>query len=109
MVVTVGKALIITILLEFFALLLQKEKRLKIYIVSFTMNIFTNLSLNLFIQTINLQFYDYIVFGLEVLIIFVESIGYYFVTKKKGEAFRISCICNLISYFIGLLFMAYLY
>lgn len=97
------KALVITIIVEMIVLLLIREHQYRIYLISIFINIFTNISLNIMIQFINPKYYYFIVFGLEVMIILIESFGYHLVYRNYKRALIVSLLCNLASFLVGLL------
>ncbi|MDE7213800.1 MAG: hypothetical protein K2N42_04405, partial [Anaeroplasmataceae bacterium] len=71
--------LVLTLLIETIVLVILKERRIKVYVVSIIMNIVTNISLNLigYHLVINsIWLYYIIVILLEILIWFLEGIGY---------------------------------
>lgn len=103
------KALVLTIIIELFALLLQKEKKPLVYLMCIIMNIITNISMNLLIQSIPIHNYDIVVIGLEIIVLIIEYFGYSLVIKSKKVAFNRALLCNLLSYLVGLLLIPFLY
>lgn len=101
------KALVLTITIEILALLIQREKTIKIYFLSIIINIFTNISFNFAIQVFPLN--NYYIIVLEIIIVIIEFLCYYVLIKDIKRAIRISFICNLLSYFIGVLLIPYIY
>lgn len=97
------KALILTIVLELLALLIQKEKKFFVYLVCIIMNIATNISMNFIIQGIPSSKYHIIVLGLEIIVVLIEFMIYLVLLKNKKIAFKRALICNLFSYIGGLL------
>lgn len=99
------KALLITIILELVALLFQRERDYRIYLIVILMNIFTNISFNIGIQFVTIKPFFLVIVGLEILIVLIESIGYYIFYKNCYKAIRVSLICNITSYLLGLLLL----
>ena len=91
-------ALFLTVVLEIFSLLLQREKNKILYILVIIINIFTNLSMNIVLYYIPFKYYYYCLILFEILVIIIEAIILNFVLKDFKKAFRISLINNLISW-----------
>lgn len=98
-------ALVLTILIETICLMLLKEKNKIVYFIEVVINIVTNLSLNLFLQTYyfesNLE-YAFCVIILEAIIFIIEGIIYNIYYKNIKKALQISFILNITSFMIGL-------
>lgn len=103
------KALLLTIVIELVVLLIIKVKDKKIFLASVIINVFTNISLNLIIQTIPGTYYHIAVIGLEIIIVIVEYYLYFFLLRNAKQAIKIAILCNLASYLIGLLLMPFIY
>lgn len=99
------KALIITIFIEILALLLQKEKNYKVYLLSIFINILTNISLNVGIQFINPNNYYLIVGILELIIVIIEASVYNLLYKDYKKSLRVAFLCNVSSYLLGFIFV----
>ncbi len=90
--------LVATIIIEFIVLRLLKENNKKVLLSSVIINILTNLPLNLFVPK------DMVSIGIaEVTIVVIEAIWYYFFVKDIKKALTYSALCNIISFFTGLL------
>lgn len=99
------KALILTILIEGFVILIIK-KNFVFLIYSIIINIITNVSLNLIVnQFVNSELWKYIVVvaALEIVILFVEASIYNIKIKKFKKALLLSLILNLTSFSFGFL------
>lgn len=98
------EALLLTIIIELPLLKLFKEKDSKVYFLSLIMNIVTNLSLNGFLKLIgfsNFIIYLMVVIFLEIIVVFVEALGYMIIYKKFKKSFIVSLVLNLVSAVIG--------
>lgn len=95
--------LIVTILSELLIVILFRFKRLNIYITVLGINIFTNLSLNLILRYISYDYYYIVLYLLEIFIFIIEGLVYYFITKDFRKSMMLSLLCNMFSYFLGLL------
>ncbi|MDE6661152.1 MAG: hypothetical protein K2J93_04975 [Anaeroplasmataceae bacterium] len=96
--------LVLTLLIETIVLVILKERRIKVYVVSIIMNIITNITLNLIgyhLVIKSIWLYDIIVIVLEALIWFLEGIGYYLVLKNKRKAVFYTLTCNVNSFLLG--------
>jgi hypothetical protein len=97
------EALIITIILELLMLLVQREKNYRVYLFSILINIITNVSLNIGIQFVEPGYYYLVVTILEALIVLIEAASYFLIYKDFKKSLRISLVCNLTSFLIGLI------
>lgn len=98
------EALLLTIIIELPLLKLFKEKDPKVYFLSLIMNIVTNLSLNGFLKVIdssNFIVYSIVVIILEIIVVFVEALGYMIIYKRFKKSFIVSLVLNLASGIIG--------
>lgn len=102
-------ALLLTIFVEEIALFFQKEKNGWLYLALIPINIITNTTLNYVIVKLPYAHIDWMILGLEVIIILVEACLLYLIVKKWQKALRISLICNVFSYVVGMLLMPFLY
>ena len=90
--------LVATIIIEFIVLRLLKENNKKVLLSSIIINILTNLPLNLFVAK------DMFSIGIaEVAIIAIESLWYWIFVKDIKKALTYSALCNITSFFAGLL------
>lgn len=90
--------LVATIIIEFIVLRLLKENNKKVLLSSVIINTLTNLPLNLFVPK------DMVSIGIaEVAIIAIEALWYWIFVKNIKKAVIYSALCNIISFFIGLL------
>ncbi len=97
--------LILTILIETIVLLILNA-RYKIIMLSVLINIITNVSINLIIFLIAIHsILEYIltVVILEAIVIIVETFYYYIITKQLSKSIIYGVVCNIGSYFIGLI------
>ena len=90
--------LVATIIIEFIVLRLLKENNKKVLLSSAIINILTNLPLNLFVAK------DMFSIGIaEVAIIAIEALWYWIFVKDIKKALTYSALCNITSFFAGLL------
>ena len=90
--------LVATIIIEFIVLRLLKENNKKVLLSSIIINILTNLPLNLFVAK------DMFSIGIaEVAIIAIEALWYWIFVKDIKKALTYSALCNITSFFAGLL------
>lgn len=97
--------LFLTIFIEIVVLLLFKERRPKVLFGSISVNVVTNLSLNLVLLALkNANIFWYIIYLIigEVLVLFIEWLFYYLLIKDKKRSFFYSFYCNSISFILGL-------
>ncbi|MDE5565452.1 MAG: hypothetical protein K2I77_00550 [Anaeroplasmataceae bacterium] len=97
--------LILTVLIEWIILIILKEKRKLIFLVSFLLNIITNISLNICLLKIN--FADIYIYFLclilsEIAIFIIEGFGYFIFLKEKKKSIFYSLWCNGTSFIVGL-------
>ena len=100
------KNYLLTVLLEMIVLMIFREKRIKVYIASIIINSLTNVPLNLFLLTYhfcNDWYYIITLISLELIIIVIEVLLYYFVIKDKKRSIIYGVFCNLYSFLIGLI------
>lgn len=100
--------LIATILIEALVLLLLKERRISVLSSSIVINILTNVPLNLYVWYADKQFTIIDIFLLEGGVVLIEFILYWFVTRNYRKAILYALMCNIISYFSGLIFLMYI-
>lgn len=91
--------LVLTIIVEFFVLVLLGEVCNKILFSSVCVNILTNPTLNIILADSEL---NDVVFG-EIIVFVVEGIWYVCFGKKIEEALIYSGLCNTISFFSGIM------
>lgn len=92
-------ALLITIILELLAIIIQKIKNRKIYYLCIVVNLLTNPLMNILLNTIFYKYYYLALIILEIIVIIIESFVYNLVIKNYKVAFRIALINNIISWF----------
>lgn len=100
--------LISTILIEAAVLLLLRERRWNVLMMSVVMNILTNVPLNIYV---GFSYHDltYIhIILLEVGVVLVETILYYAVTRDIRKSIFYSVLCNAMSYLLGFLFLTFI-
>ena len=94
--------LMATILLESLLLLCIRERRWQVLALSVVLNIFTNVPLNAFVMTYSVTSPLHL-FGLECVVVVVESIGYWLLLHEWSRAFKYSILCNSFSAIVGFL------
>lgn len=100
------EALILTILIEIVVLAFLKVKDYKIYMLSIVLNICTNISLNAFLLNYDFQStwsYVITVVVLEIAVIWIESIGYWFYLKQYKKSLFYATILNVVSFGTGVI------
>lgn len=100
------EALILTILIEGFGLVFLKVRDYKIYLLSMALNICTNVSLNAFLLYYDFQnVWGYIitVVILEIVVIGVEFLGYWFYFRQYKKSLFYATLLNAMSFGIGLI------
>lgn len=96
------RALIYTLIIELLVLYLQKEKNYKVFILAFLINTITNVSLNITLTLIDNKLYYVILIIMEIGAFIIEALAYFFIYKDFKKALRVSLLCNLASYLVGL-------
>ncbi|HQA20118.1 MAG TPA: hypothetical protein PLT15_04855 [Bacilli bacterium] len=94
------KPLVYTILLELLTLVFLKQQNFKIYGICLLINIITNVIINIMLQEVA-KYYYLLLMILEIIIVFIESTGYYIIKKDYFETFRVLFFCHFISFLIG--------
>ena len=102
-------ALRLTVMLELFVILLIPKRTAKLALLSVFTNIITNTSFNIVIAFIPYMQSKWIVAGLEIVIVFIETLIYFALIKNFKRALLISFLCNFASYLVGLLLIPYIY
>ena len=100
--------LILTILLEGLALLLMRERSPLFYLYWTAVTTLTNLPVNLYLQflfTGSILEYWLAVAVLEALVFTVEFLLCLAYTKDKKKSAKYSAVCNLTSFFSGLVIL----
>lgn len=95
-------ALVATVLIEYGVLLLLRERRRNVLWASVGINILTNVPLNLYLRYIDGSIMS-LTIG-ELLVVAVEALCYFCLTKRIPLSLIYSTLCNAISFFTGLLF-----
>ena len=103
---TLLMTLVPTILIELGVLWLLRERRKKVLWASVTVNVLTNVPLNLFLLCVQ-HGLTAIVVG-EFLVVLVEAAWYYLFVRNWEQAVVYSLLCNAISFLFGL-FVYYLW
>lgn len=96
--------LLLTLIIEVGALFLLKERRGKVYFAAILMNIFTNISLNLFNYYViieELWVAWLVLIFLEFFIWFLEGLGYFILLKDIKRAICYTLVLNMSSFFFG--------
>lgn len=98
--------LILTVLLEGFALLLMREKSPLFYLYWTAVSTLTNLPLNLYLSLVfsgsALEYWLTVAF-LEILVLGIEFLLCLLYTSDVKKSLKYSAICNFTSFFIGLI------
>lgn len=96
-------ALFLTLLIEAVVLLALRERSLIFHCFLVALNIFTNLTANLFLRIIQPQGNAYIIFVAcaETLILIVEACLICLFTRSIRKGVLYSVCCNTISYVVG--------
>lgn len=103
---TLLEPLILTVLIEWIVLIILKEKKKHIFVVSLLLNIITNVSLNICLLKINFaDIYIYFICLIlsEFAIFILEGLGYYLFLKEKKKSICYSLLCNTTSFIVGLI------
>lgn len=98
-VVALLTALALTIIVEWCMLRLMGEKRKSVLYSSVPINALTNLPLNVFVASAGVL----AIVMAEVMIVFVEAILYFIITKDIRQSVIYSALCNIASLFLGIL------
>ena len=99
-------ALVSTLIIESFVLVILKYRNIKIFILEIIINTITNLSLNYFLLTYSFESYILYIISvivLEILIVLIEGFFYAIFLKKIKKSLKLSLILNASSFLIGLL------
>jgi hypothetical protein len=94
-------ALLLTISVELGMLRLMGEQRRKVFVGAVVINILTNVPLNLVLLTVGSS-----IVGLltgELLVVIVETVGYYILIRNWQRSFVYSLLCNVTSFLVGVL------
>ena len=97
--VSLAKAALATVAIELIVLWLMLERRRKVLLSSVVMNICTNVPLNLYLMNSYEGLGTVII--LELVVIAVESLCYYLVTRQPLLSLKYGVICNVVSYSLG--------
>lgn len=98
-VVALLMALTLTIIVEWCMLLIMGEKRKSVLYSSVPINALTNLPLNVFVASAGAL----AIVMAEVMIVLVEAILYFIITKDIRQSVIYSALCNIASLFLGIL------
>lgn len=96
---SLANAALATVAIELIVLWLMLERRRKVLLSSVVMNICTNVPLNLYLINSNEGLGTVII--LELVVIAVESLWYYLVTRQPLLSLMYGVICNVVSYSLG--------
>jgi len=102
-------ALLLTITIELFVLILFRIKSYKIYLILIAVNIVTNLSMNYVLKLLPPYPYDLGLYSLEILVVIIEMFVYYSIIRNFKKTCLLSLACNSLSLVFGLLLMPYIY
>lgn len=94
-------ALVLTILIEYVVLRCLGETRRRVLLTSVASNILTNIPLNLYLLSTPVGM-GAILF-LETLVVVLEALAYWLVTRDARRSLVYSLLCNIISFLTGLL------
>ena len=92
-------ALIITIVLELIGLFIQKQKNVKLYLLTIGINLISNTLMNICLYFIPSNYYNIVLLIFEVIVILIEAIIINILIKNKPKSLKISIVNNLISWF----------
>lgn len=108
-------ALLLTLGIEALVLIIFGEARKKVYLGFLIMNVLTNVPLNIFslltydkfissgIENSIILYNAVIIPCFEILIIIIESLAYYLITKEKKKSAIYGIFCNGYSYLLGII------
>lgn len=98
--------LVATIIIEALVLLALHERRWQVLAASVVMNVLTNLPLNLAVRFVPALHHPSfpLQIVLECVVVVVESLLFYAVTRNRRTALLYALLCNATSYLCGLLF-----
>lgn len=98
--------LVATIIIEALVLLALHERRWKVLAASVVMNVLTNLPLNFAVRFVPALHHPSfpLQIVLECVVVVVESLLFYAVTRRRRTAMLYALLCNATSYLCGLLF-----
>ena len=99
LLVSLAKAALATVAIELIVLWLMLERRRKVLLSSVVMNICTNVPLNLYLMNSYEGLGTVII--LELVVIAVESLCYYLVTRQPLLSLKYGVICNVVSHSLG--------
>ena len=105
----ISVALGITLVIELIVLFVLKERDKRLFLILIAMNFITNPVMNIFLTFISPQYYYVVLFVCEVVVIVIESLGYYLVIKDFKKALKISLFCNVMSFMTGWLLIPLIY
>ena len=95
--------LLATVVIELAVLLFLRERRKKVLLGSVGLNVLTNVPLNLYDAYV-CSGWTTVVIG-EMLVVLVETLGYWWLIRNMQQAFVYSLLCNAISFLTGELFL----
>lgn len=98
--------LVATIVIEVLVLLALRERRWTVLAASIVMNVLTNLPLNLAVRFVPALHHSTLPTQilLETVVVIVEALLFYAVTRHRRTALLYALLCNATSYLCGLLF-----
>ena len=91
-------ALLMTLCLETLSMVLQRVKKVKLYLVLIITNIVTNLTMNYLLYYVSLVNYNKVLILFEIGVVFIEALVFNIVVKDYKKSLRISFINNIISW-----------
>lgn len=97
---------LLTCLIEIIILLILSERRKKVILFSLLINAITNIPLNLFLRYNKIDsilYHNLTVIVFEIIIMFIESLLYFFIIKEKKKSFMYGFFCNAFSFTIGII------
>jgi len=107
MILRLALPLLTTIIIELGVLLFLGERRRKVLWGSVVINVLTNVPLNLYAVNVSDE-WPTVVVG-ETLVVLIESLCYWWLIRRWGQAFAYSLLCNAISFLTGELFILIYY
>ena len=99
--------LVATVILELLVLYGLSERRWQVLAMSVVMNVLTNVPLNLFVAHAPICYTSLPwILAFECLVVVVESLLFYLVTRDIRKAVTYGILCNVVSYLAGVLFQS---
>ena len=95
---------LLTVILESIMLFILKERKISIFALVASLNVFTNLTINSILIILspdsNIDYYLWVA-ALEIAVLIVECLLIYLYTRNIRKSILYSLCCNLFSYIVG--------